>query len=377
MNGREKILAAFSPEGTPEIPAVICYEDIFIRDHWTQLSRKPWWIRFDPDIETQSAWRREVEEAIGQDWFLLPEGASYEERAHVTIVAQGEAAYRINRRTGERQRLTPPQVSGWLGRGVASVHPSKLPQTPDEVDAWIVDPHTGDYRLDDGRADLAQRILGDWGATRFPLGYIAGPLWTCYYMWGFEGMMVFLIEKPALVQHAVQRFTAYSIAQVQAAARLGAAGVWIEDCMTDMISPQHYRTFNLPYLRQITEAIHAAGMVGIHYFCGNPAGKWDLLLDTGADALALEESKKGFVIDIADVVERVNGRMVVLGNLDAVRILEQADDETLHAEIVRQIAAGRRNRGRFIMSLGSPVTPDTPLSRVRRYCDLTHSVVSF
>ena len=57
---------------------------------------------------------------------------------------------------------------------------------------------------------------------------------------------------------------------------MGAAGVWMEDCMTDMISPQHYRTFNLPYLRQLTDEIRAAGMVSIHYFCGNPASKWNL-----------------------------------------------------------------------------------------------------
>jgi len=374
MNGREKMLAAFSPEGTPEIPAVICYEDILIRDHWAQLSGRPWWARLTPDIETQSAWRREVEEAIGQDWFMLPEGASHEERAHVAIVTRGDRVYRIDRRTGAQQRLAPPQVSGWSGRAVASVHPAELPQTPDEVDAWIIDPHTGDYGLRDGRADLAQRILGDWGATRFPLGYVAGPLWTCYYMWGFEGMMTHLIDKPALVHYAVQRFADYSIGQIRVAARLGALGVWIEDCMTDMISPQHYRTFNLPYLRQITDEIRAAGMIGIHYFCGNPVGKWELLLDTGADALALEESKKGFAIDVADVVERVNGRMVVLGNLDSVGILERAGDDALRAEIARQIAAGRRNRSRFIMSLGSPVTPDTSASRVRRYCDLVHQL---
>jgi hypothetical protein len=374
MNGREKMLAAFAPEGTPEIPAVICYEDIFIRDHWAQLSSRPWWARLVPDIATQSAWRREVEEVIGQDWFLLPEGASYAERANVAIVTRGDAAYRLDRRTGAQQRLAPPQVSGWSGRDVASVHPDQLPQTPDEVDAWIIDPHTGDYGLTDGRADLAQHILGDWGATRFPLGYVAGPLWTCYYMWGFEGMMLHLVDKPALVHYAVQRFAEYSIGQIRTAARLGALGLWIEDCMTDMISPQHYRTFNLPYLRQMTDEIRAAGMRGIHYFCGNPAGKWNLLLDTGADALALEESKKGFAIDVADVVERVDGRMVVLGNLDSMRILERAGDDALRAEIARQIDAGRRNRSRFIMSLGSPVTPDTPASRVRRYCDLTHQL---
>lgn len=120
----------------------------------------------------------------------------------------------------------------------------------------------------------------------------------------------------------------------------------------------------------------AEGLASIYYYCGDPTGKWDALLDAGADALALEESKKGFRIDIEDVVERVAGRCAVLGNLDAIDLLEHGSEAELRAEIARQIAAGRRNGGRFVMSLGSPVTPGTPVARVRRYCDLVRDLGS-
>jgi uroporphyrinogen-III decarboxylase len=142
--------------------------------------------------------------------------------------------------------------------------------------------------------------------------------------------------------------------------------------MTDMISPAHYARFSLPYLQEITAFIRSLGLHSIHYFCGDPRQKWALLLESGADGLALEESKKGFQIDIEDVVDRVAGRMVVFGNLDAIGVLEGGDDAALRAEIARQIAAGRQNGGRFVMSIGSPVTPGTPVSRVRQYCDLAH-----
>lgn len=372
MNGREKILAAFSSEGTPEIPAVTCYEEIFIRDHWSQLSVRPWWVRANPDVQTQSTWRREIAETIGQDWFMLPEGDPRAVREAVTIEERNQEVLRIDHRTGDETVLRPPRISGWQVGGIASVHPDAPPLTPETVDAWIVDPHTPDYAHHDGSLDLPHHILADWGKPYYPRGYIAAPLWTCYYMWGFETMMLHLVERPDLVRYAVERFTEYNLRQVRAVAAMGAMGVWLEDCLTDMISPQHFSEFNLPYLRQLTDEIRALGMQSIHYFCGDPGGKWDLLLDTGADALSLEESKKGFIIDIDDVVERVNGRMIVLGNLDAVGILEQGTAAQVHAEIQRQIAAGRRNGSRFIMSLGSPVTPDTPADRVRMYCDLVH-----
>jgi uroporphyrinogen-III decarboxylase len=75
---------------------------------------------------------------------------------------------------------------------------------------------------------------------------------------------------------------------------------------------------------------------------------------------------------MADIAEYVNGRQALLGNLDAIGVLQNGSDSHLRTEIVRQIAAGRRNGSRFIMNLGSPVTPATPVARVRQYCALVH-----
>jgi uroporphyrinogen-III decarboxylase len=53
-------------------------------------------------------------------------------------------------------------------------------------------------------------------------------------------------------------------------------------------------------------------------------------------------------------------------------LLEQGSEADLKAELRRQARAGRRNNSRFFFSLGSPVTPPTPVSRVRLYTDLAH-----
>ena len=49
-------------------------------------------------------------------------------------------------------------------------------------------------------------------------------------------------------------------------------------------------------------------------------------------------------------------------------------DEQVEAEITRQIEAGRRHGGRFVMSTGSPVTPETPVDRVAFYCDKAREI---
>ena len=375
MNGRDRVLAALSPEGTPEIPVVIPYEGILIRDHWGELSRDPWWVREDPDVEVQVAWRRQVAEALGQDWFTLPAARPTALRRRLRLERVPDRVALVDAVTGETTRLDAPQVAGWTAvGGVESVHPTHPPSTVEEVEAAIQPPAPWDaarYRTE-GRADLADRLLATCGADLFPIRHVPAPLWLCYGRWGYEGLMAAVATAPDLLHAACRRYLDLALRSVQEAAALGAAGVFIEDCMTDGVGPAAFRASNVTYLRELTAAIRAAGLASIHYFCGNPAGKWEALLDTGADALSLEESKKGFRIDIAEVAERVDGRVALLGNLDAIHFLPQASSADLEAEIARQVAAGHRNGSRFVMSLGSPVTPGTTLECVREYCRLAH-----
>lgn len=377
MTGRQKIEAAFSKDGTREIPAVICYDGIYIRDHWQGLTSYPWWYQQVPDIERQMLWRREVIAKTGQHWFRLPFSYSREDRQNLSIEVRSEGVFRIDRLIGKEERLTEPQIGGWSTSGEPqSIRPPALARTPDQIDELIPVPPDFDPNeiATDGRTDLASQLLKEFGDDLYPICHVSSPLWRCYDLWGFEGMMIMIATRPDLVEHACRRFLTLSIREVREAAVLGAAGIWIEECLTDMINPKAFASLNVPFLVQLVEEIRAVGLKSIYYFCGNPRGKWEHLISVGADALALEESKKGFVVDIEDVVARVQGRCTVLGNLDAVGILQDGTEEQLRAEISRQVAAGRRNDDRFIMSLGSPITPATSVKRVRLYCELVHEL---
>lgn len=377
MTGREKIERAFSAGGTTEVPAVICYEGIYVRDHWDQLTLCPWWYQFSPDLEQQLSWRRDVITKTPQDWLCLPVCPPRAERETTAVEERPEGVFLVNRQNGREKKLVRPAVGGWDAQGVSRhVRPARLPETSAEVDASI--PLAGEFDaqqfVDSGRSDLAATLLDEFGRTLFPICHTASPLWSCYGQWGFEGMMRLIAQRPELVRRACERLLANNIRRIREGTALGAVGVWVEECMTDMINPAAFADVNVPVMRQLIDEVRALGMKSIYYYCGDPGGKWEYILSLGPDALALEESKKGFTIDIEDVVERVAGRCTVLGNLDAVGVLQEAGEEQLRAEVARQIAAGRKTGGRFIMSLGSPVTPGTPVERVRLYCELVHEL---
>ena len=113
---------------------------------------------------------------------------------------------------------------------------------------------------------------------------------------------------------------------------------------------------------------------GTGSIAGTPVvlGAYDFIVRvTDGEGVTIE---KGFTIDIEKIAEEVGGRFALFGNLDAVGVLQDGSDDELRTEIARQLAAGRRNGSRFVMCLGSPVTPATGIDRVGLYCELVHEL---
>lgn len=373
MTGRDRIEAAFTRDGSPAFGAVIPYEGIFYRDHYEDLLDCPWWYTCAPDLERQVEWHRQAMERTGQDWFYLPFFSARADRERMRLEERADGVYSVNRETGETRRLERPPIGGEVF-GTGAAPDADVPETPAEIDRLIPPVESGsmDRMLENGHGDLARALLEGPARGLFPISHVNSPLWCTFNLWGFEGMMMMTAMQPDLVRRAADRFLAHAVHGVRTAAALGARGIWIEECLTDMISPSAFAELNVPCLQKLVAAIHDAGLHSIYYYCGDPNDRLALLLSTGAEALSLEEGKKGFRIDIESVARTVDGRCVLLGNLDAVGHLESAAEAELEREIARQLDAGRRHGSRFIMSLGSPVTPGTPVDRVRAYTDTVH-----
>ncbi len=281
--GREKIEAAISTQGTAEIPAVICYEGIYTRDHWEQLFDFPWWYSVSPDLDQQLAWRSQLIEKTGQDWFYLPACDPDEIRQDLAIEEQAGKVYLVNRITGEASLLAKPVTGGWReAESLNPVHPQDLPLTFTAVQKRIPPPETFDPILfkQSGQDRLAKLLLEHYGHDYYPIGHATGPQWGCYNIWGFEDWMMLVATDPELVRFTSQCQLAWSLVEIQEAAALGARGIWIEDCMVDMISRRAFEAINLPLIQVMVEEIRRLGMQSIYYYCGDPKGKLDLLLET-------------------------------------------------------------------------------------------------
>jgi len=238
MNGRQKIEAAFSAAGTGEIPALTSYWDITIRDHWDELTGCPWWYRFSPQLEEQLAWQREAIPRPGHDWFYLPFGASRAERARTIIEAGPEGVALIDRETLAATRLERPAPGGhW------ELPPPPQPESADEIERLVPVPPPFDPAgfPAEGRGELAETLLAEFGAEYYPIYNTNSPVWGCYSLWDCAGWMRRIATQPELVHLASERFLAQRIRLIREAAALGAAAVWIDEwsgtASTTLITP--------------------------------------------------------------------------------------------------------------------------------------------
>ncbi|NIQ99328.1 MAG: hypothetical protein GTN78_03895, partial [Gemmatimonadales bacterium] len=146
--------------------------------------------------------------------------------------------------------------------------------------------------------------------------------------------------------------------------------IFVEECMAsaDIISPSMYREFCLPYARQTLQFYEDMGFRTVLYVSGNLMPLLEDLRELPFTALAFEEDRKGYGIDLARVREMLPDK-ILFGNVDAAWLQEASDEEVL-VEARRQVSIAGAD-GRFILSTGSPLTPGTSLERVKLFCEST------
>lgn len=376
MQGRDKILAAFEPEGSSDIGAVACYDGIFLRDHWRALTNVSWWHAWSGVKEEEDAWVGDYQKNCGLDWLTVKPCRPRVDRPHMRYQRRDNGVWALNTQTGDETRLTEPIPGGPNTPSAASKYTlfDSPPETRSEIDRLVPIAHPFDADAFRGRGQQDTSVGIRESTELLTYGHVASPLWGLYNTLGYEWMMVFLAEDPGLAAYAGRRLLSLSVERIKLIETMGADAVWIEECLTDQISPKLFGDLNVPLVRRCVEEIHDRGMKSIYYYCGNPHDRLDLILDCGADAIHFEETKKNFTIDIENVVDQVDGRCVVFGNIDAIDLLPNGSRDELELEIRRQIRAGRRNGGRFVLSTGSPITPGTSVGRVRFYTDTARTI---
>ena len=181
---------------------------------------------------------------------------------------------------------------------------------------------------------------------------------TCYSL-GFERAMEMIIDEPELFTYICEMFDSTNGIRMKQLADAGAEAVFIADgwASCDIISPEMYERFALPYQISITKAAHEAGLPVILWNEGDILPILELQASVEVDALAFEQPRKGIDISV-EKVRKVFGRnRCLFGNLDSELLLLRNDTREIKQKVEDQILQSGKNAP-FIFSTGSPIPSD-------------------
>lgn len=370
MTNKQRVHAALEGKPVDRNPVTVLYNFLYIRDHFEELSCVPQsqvlrWLYAEPD-EYLAIYKRIMQQAPLE--LLQPELAkSHRERANAEFIEIDGRSYLRDRQTGDLSLLDT--ISGFPVDYAANQIQFVFDRRDADERVKVV---KAEEQVAGGALDYVEAVVRDLGPDQFVLsGGVIGTIYSCGAYVGQANALAMLRTDPELMDYLCHKILEQNIEHIRALASAGGDGIYIDDATatSDMISVKDFERFSLPYMKAMVDEIRRLGQKSIIIYFGGVTDRLDQIASIGADGLSVETSMKGYVNDLGEIARHIGRRVTLFGNLDPVRTLERASDEDLEHEMRQLAEAGRSARG-FIMCTGSPITPGTPLARVRRFIEL-------
>ena len=198
-----------------------------------------------------------------------------------------------------------------------------------------------------------QRIL-DTGEI-LPLVTSRGPLCTAGFVRSTTDFMIDIVEKPEWAHKLIDRCTSLIIDWLKAQAKaMGntVEGIFILDDIVGFVNEEHYQEFAHPYLKKICDAF-PKDWVKIYHNDADINACLEHLPDCGFNVL-----NWGKQTDIAEVKDRVGGRICLMGNVNPLEVGVRGTPEEVRAATL-DVLEKSGGEG-IILSVGGGTSPGMP-----------------
>lgn len=182
---------------------------------------------------------------------------------------------------------------------------------------------------------------------------------------GWEGMFLDMAERPDWVHFLARTFTDFYREDYTRAAEITNGRIDLYLVISDLgtqrgplMSPAMFREFVAPYLREMTDLIHALGGRALFHSCGAIGALIPDLVDCGVDVLDPIQPT-GPDLSPERLKEAHGGRLCFHGGLDMQRLLPRGTPAEVRAEARRYSEVLGRDGG-YILGPAHFFQPDVP-----------------
>ena len=199
-------------------------------------------------------------------------------------------------------------------------------------------------------------------ADRYPiLAYIPAPFTTAMMLSETSVFLSDTIRRPDRVRGIMETCLTATIRFVRAIINAGGLPLIVDPLASaSVISPRAYRQFALPLEQALITYLHRFDFDVILHICGDTEPILDLLPETGADLISLDEVK------LIDAMGRLSKRMRIIGNYDTTAIFSETPDVISH-KVKEMVKLGMTAEKGYVAATGCEVPIRTPKENVKAF----------
>jgi len=351
LSSRERMLAAINLE-EPDVIPVAPYDGFWHAPKLLGLRISDYYLGSN---KVKAKILLAAQKRHGYDWILAYTGHTRDWRKNVNIQDAGDKYIVTPKKPGW-------QLGGWLLEQI--VPKDDAPHYPpgysniEEIPELEI--NGSDSILHSGELEQVEIISKRVGNEVLVVNHLGVPFGDAAFMVGLKEWILALYRKPQLAEKAMEWCLSQTLEYAKALVEAGTEAFYMEEiwASTDIISPSLYEKFAFPYECTQIKKLRKFGIPLILSFCGNPMPILDKIIETKPDAHHFEESKKGFIVDIFEIREKLRGKACFFMPVDAVNLLPSGDLEAIRknvTEIVTRTAEG----GGVVLGTGCPLMKDT------------------
>jgi uroporphyrinogen decarboxylase len=136
----------------------------------------------------------------------------------------------------------------------------------------------------------------------------------------------------------------------------------------ELISPEMYLKYAMPYEKKIVEVAHQAGVAYTLHICGNTDVILEHMLLTGSDAYELD-----YKTDITKILNTFQNNVTLIGNIDPSGVLALGTVTDVQ-KITGELLSLCKESNRFILNAGCAIPPNTPPENLKMMIDTARNL---
>lgn len=190
---------------------------------------------------------------------------------------------------------------------------------------------------------------------------IVGPFSLAEKIFGFDNFLTWILDHPDWVHQAMQKLTPLAIRYAQAQIDAGTDAIIIGEAGSsgDLISPNTYRDFIMPYHRELCTALVVPTIMHI---CGKSTRHTPYIAQTSATAYNFDEG-----VDIKVARQYLQNRVALTGYVPTITALLNGTPDEVYARAWECL-----ENGVDMLTPGCALAPHTPLENIAAMTRAAH-----